>query len=76
MSGKLRAVTARELIHVARQLGFSMDRQKGSHAIFRRASDGARLVIPIHKGRTLKQKTLRGILKDMGIDPEEFSQRL
>ena len=72
MSRRIPAVTAREVIRVARRLGFEFDRQRGSHAVYRRPSDGARLVVPIHKGRTLKRKTVRGIIEDMGIDPERF----
>lgn len=73
---KLPAVRARELVRVAVRLGFAFDRQRGSHAVYRRVADGARLVIPIHKGRTIKQGTLRGIIKDMGIEPSEFITRL
>jgi predicted RNA binding protein YcfA (HicA-like mRNA interferase family) len=72
VSRRLPALTARDIIQVARRLGFVLDRQKGSHAVFVRAADGARIVVPIHKGRVLKRKTLRAIVEDMGIEPDAF----
>jgi predicted RNA binding protein YcfA (HicA-like mRNA interferase family) len=56
---KLPAVTAKELARVAERLGFELRRQRGSHAIDVRASDQARVVIPMHGG-DLKRKMLRG----------------
>ena len=72
MSPLLPQVKAKDLIYVAKQLGFELDRQKGSHAVFYRPSDKARVVIPIHAGRDIKPKTLYSIIDDMGITPEEF----
>ncbi len=43
MSPFLRQVKAADLVRVARKLGFELDRQKGSHAIFYRASDRVRV---------------------------------
>lgn len=71
---KLPAVRARDVVRIVQSLGFVLDRQRGSHAVFYRAADRKRLVIPMHAGRDLKQGTLRGIIADMGITPEEFSK--
>lgn len=54
MSPKLPAVTARELVRVAMKVGFAFDRQKGSHAVYYRGSDGARIVVPVHARKTIK----------------------
>jgi predicted RNA binding protein YcfA (HicA-like mRNA interferase family) len=75
-ASKLPAVTAKEVVEVALKTGFVLDRQKGSHAVFKRRSDGTRIVIPVHPGRTLKPKTLKGILDDMGLTPENFTDLL
>jgi len=53
-----------------------LDRQRGSHAVYYRARDGARIVVPVHQGRDIKPKTLAGIIKDMGITVEEFAELL
>ena len=51
MSPKLPVVRATEVVRVAERLGFVFDRQRGSHAVYRRPTDGARVVIPMHAGR-------------------------
>jgi predicted RNA binding protein YcfA (HicA-like mRNA interferase family) len=76
MSPRWRQATSPDLIRVARKLGFEKDRQKGSHAVYLRESDGARVVIPIHKGKLIKPKTLAGIIGDFGLTIEEFEQML
>jgi len=76
MSPLLPQVKAKDLIRVAKQLGFELDRQKGSHAVFYRPSDKARVVIPVHAGRDIKPRTLHGIIDDMRITPEKFKELL
>ena len=76
MSPFLPQVKVKDLIRVVKQLGFELDRQKGSHAIFYRPSDKARVVIPVHAGRDIKPKTLHGIIDDMRITPEKLKELL
>ena len=76
MSCKLPSLTAKELVRVALTTGFVFRRQAGSHAIYVRDSDKARIVIPMHAGKTLKPKTLHGIIRDMKLTAEEFSNLL
>jgi len=73
---KIPAVRARQIVRVAETLGFVRDRQRGSHAIYYRASDKRRVVIPMHSGRDLKPGTLRGIIADMGLTPDELIKLL
>lgn len=65
------SVKAKEFIKVIEKLGFSLHRQKGSHAIYK-DSHGQRVVVPIHSGKDLKQGTLIGMIQDIGIDKETF----
>jgi len=65
-------VTAREVVRVVERLGFVFRRQKGSHAIYRRSADRARVVVPMHGGEVIRPGTLLGMLKDMGITADEF----
>lgn len=76
MSPKLPVVKAREVVRVATRLGFIFDHQKGSHAVYYREKDNARVVIPMRAGKDLRPKTLAGILDDMGVTPEEFRRLL
>jgi predicted RNA binding protein YcfA (HicA-like mRNA interferase family) len=75
LSAELPAVTARQVARIAERLGFELRRQRGSHAVNIRASDKARVVIPMHSG-DLKRKTLRGIIADLKVSVEEFRQML
>ncbi|HEY6269189.1 MAG TPA: type II toxin-antitoxin system HicA family toxin [Candidatus Acidoferrum sp.] len=75
MTPKLPTATAKDLVRVAERLGFVLRRQRGSHAIYVRESDQARVVIPMHKGE-LKRKTLRAIIQDLRISVEEFGNLL
>lgn len=75
MTPKLPTATAKDLVRVAERLGFVVRRQRGSHAIYVRESDQARVVIPMHRGE-LKRKTLRAIIQDLKITVEEFTEML
>ena len=63
---------SKDLVRAATRLGFALDRQKGSHAIYVRGT--ARVVIPLHAGRDVKRKTLAGILDDLGITEEQLRE--
>ncbi|MFM8379924.1 MAG: type II toxin-antitoxin system HicA family toxin [Planctomycetia bacterium] len=71
---RLPAVTARQLLAVAEKVGFVFDRQKGSHAVYVRTTElgSTTIVVPVHKGRTLKRGTLHGLIDDMGMSTQEF----
>ena len=58
------------------KLGFTKDRQSGSHAVYRHVSDKRRATVPMHGTVTIKPKTLNGIIKDMGLTPSEFEELL
>jgi predicted RNA binding protein YcfA (HicA-like mRNA interferase family) len=73
---KLPSIRSREVARVAEALGFVLDRQRGSHAVYRRDSDNRRIVIPMHASRDLKRGTLRGIITDMGLTVDEFIEKL
>jgi len=60
----------RALAHV----GFVLDRQKGSHMILRRETPAVTLSVPDH--RELDRGTLRAILRQAGISPEDFARLL
>jgi len=58
------------------QGGGSCSHQKGSHAVYYREKDKARVVIPMHADKNLRPKILAGILDNMGVTPEEFQRLL
>ena len=76
MSSKFPVATAKDVVRVAQKLGFEFRRQSGSHAIYVRKDDGARVVIPMHAKTDLKRKALHGIINDLKITVEKFTDLL
>lgn len=72
--GRLAGFQYVEVARRLRRLGFEFDRQaKGSHEIWRRASDGRKTTLPHHPG-DLPEGTLRAVLRQGGLTPEDFLQ--
>lgn len=76
MSPKLPRVDSRQLVQSLKRAGFEEQRQRGSHLHLRRASDGKRVTVPVHQGRTIPVGTLRAILRDADISVDEFLELL
>ena len=71
---KLPIISGRALVHALRGVGFELDRQKGSHLILYRAEPVTTLSVPDH--RELDRGTLRALLRQAGITPEELARLL
>lgn len=65
---KLPRVSGAEVVRALGRLGFAVARQRGSHIVLRRGSNGC--VVPNH--RELKTGTLAGVLKQAGVSVEDF----
>ena len=76
MSPKLPSVNARQLVRALKKVGFEEQRQRGSHLHLKRDSDGKRVTVPVHKGRSIPTGTLRAILRDADISVEAFLELL
>ena len=76
MNPKLPRVDCRQLIRALKRAGFEEQRQSGSHLHLRRATDGKRVTVPVHKGRVVPIGTLRAILRDADISGDEFRRLL
>jgi predicted RNA binding protein YcfA (HicA-like mRNA interferase family) len=74
LSPKYPVVSGKEVARAAERLGFEFRRQTGSHAIYVRLIDHARVVIPMHSGVAIKRKTLRSIVEDLRVTVEEFTK--
>lgn len=73
---KLPSLTARKVIRALKRAGFVEDRQKGSHLILIHPESGARTVVPVHSGKTLKEPLLRAIVRDANVSIDEFIELL
>ena len=72
----LQRVSGREAIQALEKLGFEQMRQRGSHVILKKQTPRGDVgcVVPLH--RELAIGTLRGILKQAGVTPDEFMEKL
>ena len=73
---RLRRVSGSEAIRALEKLGFEQVRQHGSHVVLKKETPegGVGCVVPLH--RELAIGTLRGILKQAGVTPDEFMKKL
>jgi len=70
--GRLAGFRYREIASKLKASGFEFDRQAaGSHEIWFNASTNRYTTIPNHPG-DMPEGTLRAILKQAGIDPNDF----
>jgi predicted RNA binding protein YcfA (HicA-like mRNA interferase family) len=70
--GRLAGFRYREVARKLRTFGFVFDRSgPGSHEIWRHAVTGRKVTLP-HHARDMAEGTLRAILREAGIDVEEF----
>jgi predicted RNA binding protein YcfA (HicA-like mRNA interferase family) len=61
-------VSGAETVRALEYLGFAVARQRGSHIVMRKGSQGC--VVPNH--REIKIGTLGGLLKQAGVSVEDF----
>ncbi len=73
---KLRRASGKEVIRALERLGFVQVRQEGSHVVLRKQTPSGDVgcVVPLH--RELAIGTLRGILRQAGISPDEFMENI
>jgi predicted RNA binding protein YcfA (HicA-like mRNA interferase family) len=73
---KLRRLSGQEAIRALQRLGFTRVRQRGSHVVLKRQTPEGEIgcVVPLHS--ELAIGTLRGILRQARVTPEEFMENL
>jgi len=73
---ELRRVSGEETIRALERLGFEKVRQRGSHVVLKKQTlEGAvGCVVPLHS--ELAIGTLRGILRQARVTPNEFMENL
>jgi predicted RNA binding protein YcfA (HicA-like mRNA interferase family) len=68
----LPVISGSETIRALQRLGFLVVRQRGSHIVLRKGSQGC--VVPNH--REIKVGTLTGLLKQAGVSIDDFINAL
>lgn len=70
--GRLSGFKYRDIVKRLKRSGFGFDRQAaGSHEIWFNSKSGRYTTVPNHPG-DMPEGTLRAILKQAGITPDEF----
>jgi predicted RNA binding protein YcfA (HicA-like mRNA interferase family) len=70
--GRLSGFRYRDIVRRLKISGFEFHRQAaGSHEIWRNAATGRFTTIPNHSG-DMPEGTLRAILRQAGVEPDEF----
>jgi predicted RNA binding protein YcfA (HicA-like mRNA interferase family) len=69
--GRLSQLDANRVVKAFVRLGWTVVRVSGSHHVLK-ASGRATLTVPVHKGRTLKEGLVRGLLKAAEVDEDTF----
>lgn len=71
----LRPLPYRTVARVLATFGFHAVRQRGSHVRFKHA-EGRGTTVPNHSGEEVARGTLRAIIRDVGVDVDEFMRRV
>lgn len=71
----LRPLPFRKVARAVERAGFRAIRQRGSHVLYRHA-DGRTTILPHHRGEDVGVGLLRKVLRDVGLEPEEFLRLL
>ena len=73
---RLPKLSGEETIEVLKRLGFERIRQRGSHVVLKKESNEGVIgcVVPLH--RELAAGTLRGVLRQAKVTPDEFMEKL
>jgi predicted RNA binding protein YcfA (HicA-like mRNA interferase family) len=65
------SLVAARVVRALVRLGWTVDRQAGSHVVLIKAGRNP-VTVPVHKGKPLKEGTARSILKQAGVSEDEF----
>ena len=71
---RMPGLTWHQVTRALERAGFVFDRQKGSHMVYYHPEANYTVVVPRH--REIKKGTLREILREANLSPEEFLKLL
>ncbi len=67
------ALNEKELVFVLKKIGFTAERQRGSH-LFLRHENGRTTVVPVHAGETIGPGLFSKILREIRMTKEEWAR--
>ncbi len=69
----MKSVSGGEFARILEKKGWTRRRISGSHHIYAKEGNPARISLPVHAGKSLKLGLLRRLMKVAGIDERELS---
>jgi predicted RNA binding protein YcfA (HicA-like mRNA interferase family) len=73
---KLPRVTGDKVVRALKRGGFAEIRTRGSHCHLYHEQKNRLVTVPVHSGKIIAPKTLKSILKHVGITVEDFTKFL
>lgn len=64
--------SSKYLIKLLETRGFIFKRSKGSHEVYYNSKSNFTVIVPVHGGKDIKKGTFLAILKQAGIDINDF----
>jgi len=72
----LKAISGKEFARILEKKGWKLIRVKGSHHIYMKEGNPARISVPIHGNKPLKKGLLRYFMKITGIKEEDLITKI
>jgi predicted RNA binding protein YcfA (HicA-like mRNA interferase family) len=69
---KLGVFSGEEIVRIMESQGFVRTRQKGSHLMMQRRSEGGTITVPVPLHRSVRIGTLQSIIRQSGVSRERF----
>ncbi len=68
----MKSISGKDLAKILEKRGWIILRVQGSHHIYGKTGNDARLSVPIHKNQTLKIGLLKYLLKQAGLTEQDL----
>lgn len=68
----MKAISGKEFARELEKRGWELKRGKGSHHVYMKAGNPARISVPVHGNTPLKIGLLRHLMKVAGIEADEL----
>lgn len=65
--GRLRSLSGRDVCRILEQHGFQIVRQRGSHIVMQRRTEGETVTVPVPDHAEIRIGTLQAIIRQSGI---------
>jgi predicted RNA binding protein YcfA (HicA-like mRNA interferase family) len=73
---RLPQVSGKEILAALQRKGFILSHVRGSHHYLKKAGVAALVVVPVHGNKSLPAGTLRSILRQAGLTPDDLLEML